>query len=336
MTGESLNDRYQLVRLIGEGGMSSVYEAIDVAAGQRVAIKVIHDDGAEMPLSVAAPPSLSRRFDREARAMMTLRTPHILSVFDAGAHPTTGAPYLVMELLEGEDLERTIDSLGPLSTPLCLAIAAQACLGLSAAHALGVVHRDIKPANLFLARQKDGEILVKILDFGVAKMLRGATSEWSFSTLTDSGTLIGSPLYMSPEQLRSTDEPDGRTDVWGIGSALYCALAGRAPHADKKSFVTLVNAICNQAPKPLGEIAPWVSPEVAAVVARAMEIEPARRYQSAREMLEAILPLLPDGTALREEMVAPNSAARPNIERISVAPEVGLSSTFLDAARWLR
>jgi serine/threonine protein kinase len=331
MTEKSLNDRYKLVRLIGEGGMGSVYEAIDVAAGQRVAIKVIHDDAAELPLTVAAPQGRSRRFDREARTMMTLSTPHILSVLDAGAHPTTGAPYLVTELLDGEDLQRTIDRIGPLPPPVALAIVAQACLGLSAAHALGVVHRDIKPANLFLARRPDGEIIVKILDFGVAKILRGgATPEWSFSTLTDSGTLIGSPLYMSPEQLQTANEPDGRTDVWGIGSALYCALAGRAPHADKRSFVSLVTSICNQAPVPLREIAPWVSPEVAAVVERAMEIDPARRFPSALAMVEALRPLLPDGSSLREEMITGAGYPRPRPSRPSLAPEMDLSATALD------
>src|SRR5262245_61735240 len=149
MNRERLGDRYQLVRLIGSGGMGSVYEGIDVATGARVAIKMIHDRAS---LYASDPPSSFSRLKREALAMRTVETPHIVRVLDAGTHPETGAPYIVLELLQGEDLQRTINRMGTLPPLFALKVAAQACLGLQAAHAAGIVHRDIKPANLFLER----------------------------------------------------------------------------------------------------------------------------------------------------------------------------------------
>src|SRR5262249_33116186 len=152
----------------------------------------IHENTA---LYMSGSPSTFGRFKREARAMRAIDSPHIVSVLDAGTHPETEAPYIVMELLEGEDLQRTIDRFGPLPPLVALKVAAQACLGLHAAHAAGIVHRDIKPANLFLERRSDGEITVKLLDFGLAKILQGGASGDPLSTLTDSGTLLGSPYY---------------------------------------------------------------------------------------------------------------------------------------------
>jgi eukaryotic-like serine/threonine-protein kinase len=297
MNNESLDDRYHLVRLIGSGGMGRVYEGVDAATGGRVAIKMIHDSAGVY--GSGAPMSFSR-LKREGRALRTIDTPHIVSVLNAGTHPGTGAPYIVLELLEGEDLQRTIDRIGPLPPPFALKIVAQACLGLKAAHAVGVVHRDIKPANLFLERQR-GEIIVKILDFGLAKILRGAASAEPSSTLTDSSAVLGSPYYMSPEQLQNAERSDHRTDIWSIGAVLYCALTGRAPHEEIRSFVRLIAAICCQRSLSVRQIAPWVSPEAARIVEDAMEIDPSQRFPSALAMHDALRALLPDGFALRGE-----------------------------------
>jgi serine/threonine-protein kinase len=303
MNSERLGGRYQIVRLIGSGGMGSVYEGVDVATGGRVAIKLIHECAALHTTN--GPPSSFSRLKREARAMKTIDTPHIVSVLDAGTHPETGAPYIVLELLEGEDLQRTIDRLGPLPPPFALKVVAQACLGLTAAHAAGVVHRDIKPANLFLQRRAGGEMIVKLLDFGIAKILRGAASSDASTTLTDSGTVLGSPYYMSPEQLRSAKQSDHLTDIWSIGAVLYCALTGRAPYAEVRPFVRLIAAICGQRPVPVRQIAPLVSPEAAQIIENAMAIDPSQRFPSALAMLDALRALLPDGFALREEMSTP-------------------------------
>jgi len=314
MKSERLGDRYEIVRLIGSGGMGSVYEGVDVATGGRVAIKLIHESASAY---MSGPPSSFSRLRREARAMRAINTPHIVSVLDAGAHPETGVPYIVLELLEGEDLQRTIDRVGPLPPPFALRIVAQACLGLSAAHAAGVVHRDIKPANLFLERRREGEIIVKLLDFGLAKILWGAASGDPVTALTDTGTLLGSPSYMSPEQLRSAKQSDHRTDLWSIGAVLYCALTGRPPHVEIGSFVKLIAAICGQQPQPVRQIAPWVSPEAARIVEGAMEIDLSRRFPSALAMLDALAALLPDGFALHEEMSVPQCPS--STIRLSVA-----------------
>jgi serine/threonine-protein kinase len=302
MNSEGLDNRYHLIRLIGSGGMGAVYEAVDVATGGRVAIKLMHDSATAY---TSGSPSSFSRLKREARAMRTIDSPHIVSVLDAGTHPETGAPYVVLELLQGEDLQRTIDRLGPLPPPFALKIVAQACLGLKEAHAVGIVHRDIKPANLFLERRSDGEIVVKLLDFGLAKFLRGAAFAELPSTLTDSGTMLGSPYYMSPDQLRNAKHSDHRADIWAIGAVLYCALTGRAPHAEIKIFVKLIATICSQRPLPLRQLAPWVSPEAARIVEHAMEIDPSQRFSSVLAMLDALRALLPDGFTLREEMSMP-------------------------------
>lgn len=314
MNSESLGDRYHLVRLIGSGGMGSVYEGVDVATGGRVAIKLLHEsDAADM----SGPPSSVRRLKREAQAIRTIDTPHIVRVLDAGVHPGTCAPYLVLELLEGEDLQRTIDRLGPLPPPFALKIVAQACLGLKAAHSVGVVHRDIKPANLFLERLPGGEIVVKLLDFGIAKLLRGAGFAEQASTLTDSGTMLGSPYYMSPDQLRNAKRSDHRSDIWSIGAVLYCALTGRPPHAEIKVFVRLIAAICGQRPPPLRQLAPCVSPEAAQIVERAMAIDPSQRFPSVLAMLDALRALLPDGFALREDEEMMSAPLHPSGPRCS-------------------
>jgi len=300
MNSEILGDRYQLVRMIGSGGMGAVYEGVDLATESRVAIKLLRDSAAVYETNAA---ELLSRLEREARVMRALDTPHVVRVLDAGVHPKTGAPFLVLELLEGEDLERTIDRLGPLPPPLALKVVAQACLGLQAAHAAGVVHRDIKPANLFLER-RDGEITVKLLDFGIAKLQRAPSVEQTRS-LTDSGIILGSMYYLSPDQVRSTKRSDHRADIWSLGAVLYCALTGCDPHAEIKVFVRLIAALCTQPPLPVHQIAPWVPAEAARIVEVAMAIDPTQRFQSALEVLDALRPLLPDGFALREEMLSP-------------------------------
>lgn len=320
MKSESLGNRYHLVRVIGSGGMGSVYEGVDVATGRRVAIKLLHEVDGEY--GDGRPPRI-RRFEREAKAIRSIDTPHIVSVLDAGTHPETGVPYIVLEFLEGEDLQQAIDRLGPLPPLFALKVVAQACLGLKAAHAVGVIHRDIKPANLFLCQQSGGEIVVKLLDFGIAKLLRGGACAEQASTLTDSGTMLGSPYYMSPDQLRNAKQADHRTDIWSIGAVLYCALTGRPPHADIKIFVKLIAAICGQRPPPLQKLGPWVLPEVTRIVESAMEIDPSQRFPSVLAMLDALRALLPDGFALHEEEISmplcPSSTTFPSVDSTLLA-----------------
>jgi serine/threonine-protein kinase len=220
-----LGDKYLIVRRIGSGGMGIVYEATQLDTGQPVAVKVIHaslialdDDG-----------SMMTRFAREAKTAGEIDSPHIARVLDVGTDPESGCPFMVMEYLVGEDAHDLFERLGPVSPGLALRIVAQACEGLRKAHAAGVVHRDIKPANLFLARGEEGERVVKLLDFGVAKVQEDASESGAQEGLTQTGSMLGSPMYMSPEQARSAREVDHRSDIWSMGMVLYRALAGRTP-----------------------------------------------------------------------------------------------------------
>jgi serine/threonine-protein kinase len=301
--GQILNGKYRLLRLLGQGGMGAVYEAQHVDTGRRLAVKVIHRE--------LINDAILARFEREARAAGAIETQHIAEVIDAGKDAASGTPYLVMEYLEGEDLQHLLERLGPLPPDLALRIAAQACLGLAKAHEASVVHRDIKPGNIFLARREEGEIIVKIVDFGIAKIKAAQLGQGEGTGLTRTGTIVGTPLYMSPEQARGLREIDHRTDVWSLGVVLYHALAGHPPHEEALSFGDLIAAILGKPARPLQEAAPWVPAEVAAVVQRAMAPEPGDRFPTMMEMHAALKALLPEGAALSEaQMVGLGEAAR--------------------------
>src|SRR4051794_6908329 len=197
--------------------MGSVYEAEHTATGRRVAVKVI------TAADLTRDSTVVTRFQREARAAGAIDTQHITQVLDAGVDSADGRPFLVMEYMTGEDLQHVIKRIGPLSPDVALRVVAQACLGLQKAHEAHVVHRDIKPANLFLAKRDAGEIIVKLLDFGIAKVkMEQAQGNADDAGLTKTGSMIGSPLYMSPEQARGdVKNIDHRTDIWSMGIVLY-------------------------------------------------------------------------------------------------------------------
>jgi serine/threonine-protein kinase len=298
LIGATIAGQFTLLRKLGSGGMGSVYEARREGTPELVAVKVLHE-GVVEPGSRGA-----SRFRREAAAAAALDGPHIVRVLDSGIDPATGAPYLAMERLEGGDLQQWIERVGPLAPGAALRVAGQALLGLARAHEAGVVHRDVKPANLFFARGGSGDVTVKLLDFGLAKILASPLSLPHTAGLTRTGEVFGSPLYLSPEQAQSTRDVDARTDLWSLGGTLYFMLAGRAPHQHVQNLRRMLIAICATAAPPLRSLAPWVSPEVAALVHRAIEIDPARRFQSAASMLEAIRVLLGGASLdLREDML---------------------------------
>ncbi len=334
MIGQILNGKYRLLRLVGEGGMGAVYEAQHVDTGRRVAVKVIHRE--------LINDAILTRFAREARAAGAIETQHIAEVIDAGKEAETGTPYLVMEYLEGEDLQHLLERVGPLSPDLALRIAAQACVGLAKAHEASVVHRDIKPGNIFLARREEGEIVVKIVDFGIAKIKAAQLGQGEGTGLTRTGTIVGTPLYMSPEQARGLRDIDHRTDVWSLGVVLYHALSGRPPHEEAQSFGDLIAAILGKPARPLQELAPWVPAGVAAIVQRAMASEPADRFPTMVAMHEAIKALLPGGAALSQAMmvglgeaersvVATRLPAPPRAVEATLAP--GTTVSALEAER---
>ncbi|WP_438016040.1 protein kinase [Sorangium sp. So ce315] len=303
MIGELFGGKYRVIRLLGRGGMGAVYEAEHVETGEHVALKCI--DGS---LVVPGKNSLVR-FRREVKTTSAINSEHMVRVLDAGADPESKAPYMAMELLQGEDLQNLLDRIGSLEPDTALRIAAQVCLGLQKAHEARVVHRDIKPANIFLARRGEGEIVVKILDFGIAKIKPEPSLGGPTTALTRSGGILGSPLYMSPEQARGLSDIDYRTDIWSLGMVLYCAVTGTLPHRQITAFGDLIMAICSQAPPSIQLLAPWVEPDVAAVVHGALRLDAGERFPTAAAMLDAIRPLLPGGIALRDELLVPISPA---------------------------
>jgi serine/threonine-protein kinase len=205
-------------------------------------------------------------------------------------------------------VDQAVKRLGPLPPDVALRITAQACLGLQKAHDAGVVHRDIKPANIYLTRLDGGEVIAKILDFGIAKVRVDPLAGTEGKSLTRTGTMMGSPLYMSPEQAVGAKTIDHRTDVWSLGVVLYEALTGTTPHASAETVGALILQICSQPAPPVQELAPWITPDVAALVQRALANDPEARWSSAREMYSAIRALLPTGHALHESMFVPLSA----------------------------
>jgi serine/threonine-protein kinase len=307
LIGARLDQKYQLIRLLGEGAMGSVYEAIHQRTGRRVAVKIIKSG----KLALGPERDRASRFRREARAGGSIESPHIVQILDSGEDPATGTLYLVMERLVGEDLQHLLDRVGSLPASVALSLAGQALIGLQKAHAAGIVHRDIKPANLFLARQDGGEIVVKILDFGIAKVRVDPLDTSATTGITHTGGFLGSPLYMSPEQVHDSRSVDHRADLWSLASTLYCALAGSAPHHEIASVGRLIVAICTVPAPPIAGRAAGISPELAAMVHRALVIAPDERWPDATAMLAAIRALLPEGFALREETLLDLAEATP-------------------------
>ncbi len=311
-----LDGKYQIVRQLGAGGMGAVYEARHRGTGRRVAVKVIATG------SLTQNPEVIGRFQREAMASGAIESQYIAQVLDTGVDPATGGPYTVMELLVGEDLQQAMERLGAVAPELALRIAAQACLGLRKAHEAGVVHRDIKPANLFLAKREDGDIVVKLLDFGIAKVHQDPLAGAEGAGLTQTGAMLGLPIYMSPEQARGKKDLDHRTDIWSLGVVLYEALTGSTPHGHVETFGELILQICSAVPRHVQELAPWVPPEVAAIVHRALALDPAQRFASAVEMADAIGAQLPAGHALTAAMFVPLA----DRDCASAAPRLELTS----------
>jgi serine/threonine protein kinase len=271
------NGRYRVEHLLGEGGMGVVCAAEHVALGQQVAIKFLLPEALEHPHAVA-------RFEREARASASLTSEHVVRVTDVGTLET-GAPYFVMEFLEGEDLAERLRREGPLGVRPALALMGQACEGLIEAHSKGLVHRDIKPSNLFLARRASGKAVLKVIDFGIAKV--ELTEEAGGHDLTRTSEIMGSPQYMSPEQLRDTKNVDARTDLWSLGAAFYECLTGRPPFTGATMTELVVRIATEDAPRPT-IVRPDLPAEVEAILQRCLAKRLDDRFASASELLDAI------------------------------------------------
>jgi len=280
LVGSSLAGKYRVTRRIGRGGMGEVYEAEHTAIGKSVAIKILHADAAELE-------GVASRFAREARVVSRLESEHVVSVLDAGTEDA-GRPYLVMELLRGEDLGTRLRRSRTLPEAESIHIVAQILRGLADAHEAGVIHRDLKPDNVFLTRRGGDSSFVKLVDFGISKVQRlDGTSPLA---ITQAGTILGTPMYMSPEQAQAKDDIDARTDIYAVGAILFECLTGRPPHVGETDAEVLLKICTNDAPD-LRALAPTVSTAVARLAARALSRDRSARFRSARQMLVAIAQL---------------------------------------------
>jgi serine/threonine protein kinase len=295
--GRVVAGKYRVNRLLGAGGMGSVYEAENVTLGKRVALKFLHIGAGDDETALA-------RFQREARAISAVESTHIVQVFDWGQDddgPDGPQPFLVMELLDGRDLAQLIEQLGRIPVNDAVAVAIEALRGLRRVHAAGIVHRDLKPENLFLVTGDDEQLHVKIVDFGLSKLTEGTELDGpSFgqsAKLTQVGVVVGTPLYMAPEQIEGLVEVDRRADIWAMGAIMYEMLAGETPFMDR-SYARLVMAICQRDPADLTRINPSVTPALAAVIGRALTRDRDQRYPSAEALLSALGDLTHDADVM--------------------------------------
>lgn len=299
MVGRTLGGRYRVLRLIGRGGMGQVYEVEDVSTGERRAAKVLDREWARDEV-------VAGRFAREARAASDVKSEHIVRVLDGGTE--NGCPYLVMELLLGEDLGARLRRVRHVPLGEALHVVRQMLRGLAAAHAAGIVHRDLKPDNVLLVDRGGDRAFAKIVDFGMSKIDRpqGSTAPLA---LTGRGVVLGTPLYMSPEQARASTDVDRRADLYSAGAILFECLAGRPPHIGETYEQILLSICMNDAPD-VRRWAPDVPGDVAALVARALAREREDRFGSAEEMLAAVQALAPrDGAVERRRARARMVAA---------------------------
>jgi serine/threonine protein kinase len=286
--GSVLAGKYQVERVLGEGGMGVVVAAQHLQLGQTVALKFLHAEALQNPI-------VAERFLREARAIVKLKSEHVGRVIDVGTLET-GAPYIVMEYLDGCDLQQFLAQHTRLPVVQAVDFVLQASEAVAEAHSLGIIHRDLKPANLFLTTRPDGLAMVKVLDFGISK----ATNEQEDFSLTRTATVMGSPGYMSPEQLRSAKDVDVRTDVWAIGIILYELVTGAAPF----SAETITELTLKVAMDPLPPMDPSVPPEFAAVVAKCLAKDATQRYGSIAELAAALVPFGPPGAQQQAQRIA--------------------------------
>lgn len=314
MEGQTIAGKYELVRLLGAGGMGAVYEGRNLATLKRCAIKLL------LSPELSQNEQIVKRFFREAKASSVIESDHVVQIFDSGADPQTRYPYMVMELLTGEDLEGTLARMGPLDPLVAAKLVLQATLGLARAHESGIIHRDIKPANLFLTQRDSGELVVKILDFGVAKVVMEQFHETSHG-LTRTGSMLGTPLYMSPEQAKGETGIDARSDVWSLGIVMYELLSGSLPFPDAKSLGELMVSIITADIPLLQDRAPWVPPELAEIVHRAMSRSLDMRYKDGAEFRDALGALIPDGPRIEPSMMLPVN----DQHRAYVAPRLQLA-----------
>jgi eukaryotic-like serine/threonine-protein kinase len=318
--GYMVAGKYRVDRVLGEGGMGVVVAATHEQLDQKVALKFLLPE-------VAKHPDLVQRFMREARAAVKIHSEHVARVLDVGTHD--GAPYMVMEYLEGADISQVLDQPGPLPIEDAIGYVLEACEAIAEAHSIGIIHRDLKPANLFLATRPSGRPSVKVLDFGISK----APTTGNDPNMTRTSELMGSPSYMSPEQMASASSVDARSDIWSLGVVLYEMLVKKLPFV-ADTMPGLVVAILQAPPEPLTSIRSDLPPNLQAVVERCLCKVPAQRFSNVAELARALLPFAPprgeQSVERIEHVLGQKSSSRvPPVTRLqSNPPLAGVAGTF--------
>lgn len=318
LVGRTIAGRYVLRGLLGHGGMGAVYEAEHVGLGKRAAIKFVDPEFATDEKVVA-------RFAREARAMSAIESAHIVTVFDAGTED--GRPYLVMELLRGEDLGQRLRRMRRIPLGEAMHIVAQVLKGLARAHAAGIVHRDLKPDNVFLVKHDTDPLFAKIVDFGISKIERPRANTHPLA-LTGRGTVLGTPFYMSPEQAQASSDVDGRADLYSVGAILFECLTGRPPHTGE-SYEQIILSICMRDAPKVSAFDPSIPESVTAFVARALSRDRGERFASAERMLAALHEVAPE-----ERLRVPLDPIAP--ETLVSAQKGAFDATVLDGGSHVR
>jgi len=272
--------KYRLTRTLGSGGMGVVYEAHHDLLGIDVAIKVLRPELAPEQHGAA-------RLLNEARAAARIESEHIVRVLDVGVLEN-GIPFLVMDRLYGQDFEKLLKGHGPLSIRDAVDYLLEALVAVGAAHSAGIIHRDLKPSNLFLAEKKDGSNVVKVLDFGIAKRLSNPAESWA-GAITTTGSVMGSPAYMAPEQLRAAKQVDGRADIWATGVILYELLTGKSPFLRSNAFHVLT-AVLEDNPPPPGTLRREIPPQLESAILRCLKRDPNARFPHALGLAEVLAP----------------------------------------------
>jgi serine/threonine-protein kinase len=324
--GDTLAGKYRVDRLLGEGGMGVVVLAHDIQLERKVAIKFLLPEYSQHH-------EAAQRFLREARAAVKIHSEHVARVIDVGTMEG-GAPYMVMEYLEGRDLARLLEEDKTASVEDAVGYVLEACDAIAEAHSVGIVHRDLKPANLFLARQSDGSTKIKVLDFGISKAMMTTTG--MDPSLTRTSSMMGSPLYMSPEQMKSAKNVDPRTDIWALGVILYELLHGEPPFY-AESIPELSAKVLLEEPVSIRSRRADVRPELEAIVVRALAKDPAKRYQSVAELAFALAPFGPARTRTNVERAArvlKTSAADMKKSDPEGTPAAGSVAHARTAAAW--
>lgn len=292
--GGVLFGKFRIERVIAQGGLGVVVAATHLQLDQRVAIKYLKPEALSQKAVV-------ERFLREARLASQIRSDHVVRVHDVGV-VDDGGPYIVMEYLEGIDLGRVLLEKGPLMIRTAIDYVLQACEALAEAHAMGIVHRDLKPGNMFLATRAAGSSIVKLIDFGISKTVPGRSPSGVWENVTEGKEIFGTPVYMSPEQLRAAPDVDARSDIWALGVVLHELLAGTMPF-DGENVPQLCASIIGDPPVPLTRVRTAAPPELEAVILRCLEKDRTRRYRNVAELAQELSPFGPEAAASRVEHI---------------------------------